>query len=64
MADPLPMEEFAILMAKAGITLPLAEVEDLRHAHAKLRGMLETLRQPAMPLVAEPAFTFKAGEGA
>lgn len=59
MAEPLPAHEFAILMAQAGITLlPPAEVEDLRHAHAKLKGMLVSLRTPPVPLAAEPAFTF------
>jgi hypothetical protein len=58
MAEPLPPDQFAILMARAGINLPPAEVEDLRHAHAKLQGMLEVLRAPAPKLVAEPAFTF------
>ena len=58
MAEPLPANEFAILMAQAGIMLPAAEMEDLRHAHAKLRGMLEVLRTPAVKLSAEPAFTF------
>ena len=64
MVSQIPVEEFATLMAKAGVTLPAAEVEDLRHAHAKLAAMLDMLRQPAIPLAAEPAFTFKAGEGA
>jgi len=58
MAEPLPPDQFATLMAQAGITLPAEEVEDLRHAHAKLLGMLEILRAPAPPLAAEPAFTF------
>jgi hypothetical protein len=58
MPEPLPPAEFALLMAQAGITLPPAEVEDLRHAHAKLRGMLEMLRAPAPKLAAEPGFTF------
>ena len=64
MAEPLPANEFAILMAQAGIALPPAEVEDLRHAHAKLKGMLELLRKPAVPLAAEPAFTFAVEKGA
>ena len=59
MADPLPPDQFAMLMAQAGITLPAEEVEDLRHAHAKLLNMLEILRAPAPPLAAEPAFTFR-----
>lgn len=58
MAEPLPPDHFATLMAQAGITLPAEEVEDLRHAHAKLLGMLEVLRAPAPTLAAEPAFTF------
>lgn len=58
MPEPLPPQEFALLMARAGITLPPAEVEDLRHAHAKLGGMLKVLRAPAPRLGAEPAFTF------
>jgi hypothetical protein len=58
MPEPLTPEDFATLMAQAGISLPAAEVEDLRHAHAKLAGMLEMLRKPAPKLVAEPAFTF------
>lgn len=58
MPDPLPPAQFATLMAQAGVTLPAAEVEDLRHAHAKLAGMLEMLRKPAPKLAAEPAFTF------
>ncbi|UPY39039.1 hypothetical protein [Sediminicoccus sp. KRV36] len=58
MAEPLPPDQFALLMARAGISLPPAEVEDLRHAHAKLQAMLEMLRSPAPPLAAEPGFTF------
>lgn len=58
MPEPLPPAEFATLMAQAGISLPAAEVEDLRHAHAKLLGMLQALRAPAPKLLAEPAFTF------
>jgi hypothetical protein len=58
MPDPLPPAAFATLMAQAGITLPAAEVEDLRHAHAKLQGMLDMLRAPAPKLAAEPGFTF------
>jgi len=58
MAEPVSPDHFATLMAQAGITLPAEEVEDLRHAHAKLLGMLEVLRAPAPPLAAEPAFTF------
>jgi hypothetical protein len=64
MAEPVLPETFAILMARAGITLPPDEVEDLRHAHAKLQSMLEVLRAPAPPLAAEPAFTFAVGPGA
>lgn len=58
MAEPLPPDQFALLLDQAGITLPPDEVKDLRHAHAKLLGMLETLRAPAPKLAAEPAFTF------
>jgi len=58
MPEPLPPDQFALLMARAGVTLPPAEVEDLRHAHAKLQGMLDVLRAPAPKLVAEPGFTF------
>jgi tmRNA-binding protein len=64
MADPLPPQHFALLLQQAGITLPPEEVESLRQAHAKLADMLALLRQPGVPLAAEPAFTFKAGEGA
>ena len=64
MAEPLPPQHFALLLQQAGITLPPEEVESLRHAHAKLADMLALLRQPSVPLAAEPAFTFKAGEGA
>lgn len=63
MAEPLSVESFAILLARSGVKLPAAEAEDLRHAHAKLMEMLAMLRDPAVPLAAEPAFTFKAGEG-
>ncbi len=59
--NPLPPEDFAALLRHAGITqLPPAEVEDIRHAHARLMDMLATLRDPAPPLAAEPAFTFRA----
>lgn len=61
--DPLPPDEFAALLRHAGITrLDAAEVEDIRHAHAKLRVMLATLRDPAPALSAEPAFAFAAAE--
>ncbi|MDB5416153.1 MAG: hypothetical protein JWR10_4488 [Rubritepida sp.] len=64
MAEPLSVQDFATIVAQAGLTLPPAEVEDLRHAHAKLMGMLALLRDPAIPLAAEPALTFSAGKGA
>ena len=64
MTEPLPADEFVKLLARTGVTLPPAEVEDLRLAHAKLQDMLALLREPPIPLAAEPAFTFKAGEGA
>lgn len=64
MAEPLSPESFAGLLAQAGVVLPPAEVEDLRLAHAKLRAMLDMLRDPPVPLSAEPAFTFAPGEGA
>ncbi len=61
MAEPLSPESFATLLAQTGVTLPPAEVEDLRHAHAKLMTMLAMLREPPAPLAAEPAFTFAPG---
>lgn len=64
MTEPLPAESFAALLAQAGVSLPPGEAEDLRHAHAKLMEMLAMLRDPPMPLAAEPAFTFTTGEGA
>lgn len=64
MVEPLSPESFATLLAQTGVTLPPAEAEDLRHAHAKLMEMLAMLRDPPMPLAAEPAFTFAAGDGA
>lgn len=64
MPDPIPAEEFGALLARAGLTLPPAEVEDLRHAHAKLLGMLDLLRDGPPALAEEPAFTFRLeGEG-
>ena len=64
MAEPLSPESFATLLAQTGVTLPPDEAEDLRHAHAKLMEMLAMLRDPAIPIAAEPAFTFTAEEGA
>ena len=64
MAEPLSPESFATLLRQAGVTLPPAEVEDLRQAHAKLMMMLAMLRDPPLSLPAEPAFSFAAGEGA
>ncbi|MCX8134145.1 MAG: hypothetical protein N3D18_09300 [Roseococcus sp.] len=64
MAEPLPPEEFALLLARAGIALPPEEVESLRQAHAKLAQMLALLRDPPPALAAEPAFAFAAGERA
>lgn len=61
MAEPLSPESFATLLAQTGVTLPPAEVEDLRHAHAKLMAMLEMLREPPMPLAAEPMLIFTPG---
>lgn len=58
MAEPLSPGDFAKLLAQAGIALPPAEVEDLRQAHAKLADLLVALRDPPVPLAAEPAFTF------
>jgi hypothetical protein len=58
MADPLPPERFAALLLSAGVTLPAAELEDIRLAHGHLQEMLATLREPLSPLAAEPAFTF------
>jgi hypothetical protein len=64
MADPLPPQHFALLLQQAGVSLPPEEVESLRQAHAKLADLLALLRQPSVPLASEPAFSFKAGEGA
>ncbi|MBS7811673.1 hypothetical protein [Roseococcus pinisoli] len=64
MPDMLSPEHLAVLLAQAGISLPPAEVEDLRQAHAKVLAMAALLREPAVPLAAEPAFTFATGEEA
>lgn len=61
MAEPLSPESFATLLAQTGVTLPPAEVEDLRHAHAKLMTMLAMLRDPPIPLAAEPMLIFQPG---
>ncbi len=54
------IEEVALLLARAGINLPSAEVADIRAAYAMLAPMLASLREPAIPLSAEPAFTMRA----
>ena len=54
------IEEVALLLARAGINLPAAEVADIRAAYAMLAPMLASLREPAIPLSAEPAFTMRA----
>jgi hypothetical protein len=59
---PLEPEEFALLMRRAGLDLPAAEVEELRLAHPRLRVLLDRLRAPANTLAAEPAFTFAVHE--
>jgi len=55
---PLDPQEFALLMRRAGLDLPPAEVEALRLAHPHLRVLLDRLRAPANLLSAEPAVTF------
>jgi hypothetical protein len=62
MSEPLPPDVFATLLEQAGLKLPPAEAEDLRHAHAKLRTMLAMLRDPAPELTEEPGFSFRAEE--
>ncbi|WP_207541035.1 hypothetical protein [Sabulicella rubraurantiaca] len=64
MPDPIPPAEFAALLARAGIALPEAEVEDLRRAHPRLLAMLAMLREPPPAAEEEPAFTFAAGDEA
>ncbi|MBY0339040.1 MAG: hypothetical protein K2X11_20675 [Acetobacteraceae bacterium] len=59
MSDPLPPDVFATLLDQAGLKLPPAEAEDLRHAHAKLRAMLDLLRTPEPALAEEPGFVFR-----
>lgn len=61
MADMLSPERFAALLDQAGISLPAAEVEDLRQAHAKVLAMTALLRDPPVLLAAEPAFIFVPG---
>ena len=64
MSDPVPPAEFAAMLARAGIALPDAEVEDLRLAHPRLLAMLAMLRDPPPAAEDEPAFTFSAGGAA
>lgn len=54
------IEEAALLLARAGVNLQAAEVADIRAACAMLAPMLASLREPAIPLGAEPAFTMRA----
>jgi hypothetical protein len=54
------IEEVALLLARAGVDLQAAEVADIRAAYAMLAPMLASLREPAIPLSAEPAFTMRA----
>lgn len=62
MPDMVSQDEFNAMLARAGMDLEVVEVEDLRHAHAKLQAMLELLRTPPVELAAEPAFTFAVEE--
>ncbi len=61
--SPPTIEEVALLLARAGITLPAAEAADIRAAYVMLAPMLASLRTPAIPIAAEPAFTMRAERG-
>lgn len=57
-APPTP-DEFAAMLARAGIALPPREAEELRLAFPRFQAMLERLRDPAPALAEEPAFSFR-----
>jgi hypothetical protein len=57
-------EEFAAMLARAGLTFSAAEQADMRNAYALLLPMLAALRTPAIPPQAEPAFSMRVERGA
>lgn len=63
MTAPLPPQDFALLLRRAGLNLPPAEAEALRLAHPRLQAMLEALRDPPNAPGTEPAFAFQPDGG-
>ncbi len=62
-APPTP-EEFAAMLARAGLAFSAAEQADMARAYTLLMPMLAALRAPAIPPQAEPAFSMRIERGA
>jgi hypothetical protein len=56
---PTP-ETMSLMLARAGISLPAAEVEELRQHWPLFAPMLDGLRKPALATSAELAVTYQA----
>lgn len=61
MPDPMPPEEFALLVARAGIRLSAEEAERIRAVSGHLLAYMRSVRADR-PLDAEPATTFRPAE--
>ena len=55
--DIISKQDFAVLMAQAGLTLTEEQTEDLRQAHKFVRAMADRVRTPR-GREAEPAHIF------
>lgn len=55
--ETISKDDFAVLLARAGLTLPEAEMEDLRNAYGHVRAMAARVRTPR-GREAEPAHIF------
>lgn len=52
--------EVTVVTRRAGLRLTPAQIAELVAAQVALRGMLDRIRVPLLPLDAEPAVTFSA----
>lgn len=60
MSETPTLETMNLMLARAGIALPAAEVEELRQHWPLFEPMLAGLRKPALPTSAELAVTYRA----
>ena len=54
-----PLEDFKVLVRRAGLTLTDAQLAEVYGARGYVDGMIARIRRPSLPREAEPSHTFK-----